>query len=798
MIVLSQVKEDNMARIQLDLSKEKWQCEHIRPGQGIKEEFHKIPCERQGAAFNWNYVSIPGDPYTDLQRVGEIDDPFYGQNMHKLKWVQEQEYWYMCKFNIPKEMEGQWIDILFEGVDHSCTVWFNGYELGSHEGMFSPFSFQVNRYVNYEQWHGGSNILLIKLDPPPRNFERVSGMKFNYNGDYHTGNVPFGIWRPIHVIAHDAVTLQDLRIESQVNGTDAMVTVDAIIDNLVAESSLKTVQLIIEGKNCNTQPIVLSSEKLICSGENKIAFQVPIEDANLWWPWDMGEQHLHTLTLQVYEQDYLVDEIKETFGIRQVEMAMNPGYSEDEAENPWTFVINGKKTYLRAACWGGQPSLLYGKNSDEKYEKLLHMVKEANINHLRIFGWHPPETPVFYSLCDELGITVWTNFTFSTNVIRKELPFAHEMVDACMDIVKERRNHPSAIFWMGGEEVSFTDAHAVSGNKKLMAMLGEAIKKFTNTPYGLASPLSNGTGIKMGYKSKESQHANEHYYGAGHVFMEEFYPSLDCCIVPELTAASAPNVESLKKFIPEDELWPIGMSWAYHWADIDYLKILNVEVFNDEKMDSLETFVEATQQAHGIILQYALEHYRRRKPYNSGVALCHFITHWPDIKWGIVDYYGQKKSCFEDVKRTYNPLLVSLAFEKRRWQNETFKASLWVVNDLYHAYDNTTLHYAIYDEQQQKLKEDAIALSVIDGMSSKKFVDITCETPQGSTFDVHVWLTDQQGRKLSENAYTLLIGDQAEAKARCKAMRVEADERAAKYPGFYRYFPEKWDNDFNY
>ena len=51
--------------------------------------------------------------------------------------------------------------------------------------------------------------------------------------------------------------------------------------------------------------------------------------------------------------------------------------------------------------------------------------------------------------------------------------------------------------------------------------------------------------------------------------MEEYYPALDCAIIPELTAASAPSVESLRRFIPEEELWPMGPSWAYHWADID-------------------------------------------------------------------------------------------------------------------------------------------------------------------------------------------------------------------------------------
>ncbi|MBZ9536103.1 glycoside hydrolase family 2 [Cytobacillus oceanisediminis] len=782
-----------MGRLVLDLSNEKWQCEHIRPGQGIKEEFHKLPCERQGAAFNWNYVKVPGDVYTDLQRVGEIEDPFFGMNMHKIKWVQEQEYWYMCKFNVPVGMKGKEISILFEGVDYSCTVWFNGHELGAHEGMFSPFSFEISPFINFEHWNGGSNILLVRLDPPPRNFERVSGMKFNYNGDYHTGLVPFGIWRPVKVVATETVKIENARIESFVDGNNATVSIDVLVDNVVAQSKNMTLELTIEGKNCDTEKITKSIETLVCSGENRVTFDIDIENANLWWPWDMGEQNLHTATIKIIDKDYIVDEIVETFGIRQIEMAMNPGYTEEEAENPWTFVINGKHTYLRAACWGGQPSLLYGKNSNEKYEDRLRKVKEANINHLRIFGWHPPEIPYFYDLCDELGITVWTNFTFSTNVIRKELPFANEMINECMEIVKERRNHPSAIFWMGGEEVTFTDAHAESGNKKLMAMIGEEIKKYTNTPYGLASPLSNETGVKMGYKPKESQHANEHYYGAGHVFMEEFYPKLDSCIIPELTAASAPSVESLKKFIPQDELWPMGMSWAYHWADIDVLKILNVEVFDDVKMSSLEEFVEATQVAHGIILQYALEYYRRRKPYNSGVALCHFITHWPDIKWGIVDYYGDKKLCFDYVKRTYSPLLISLAYDKRRWEDEDFKASIWIVNDYYKEFSDMTINYNVTDDEGKVVEEGTTKVESVKSNSSSKYVDVVCPTPKGKTFNINLWLLDEQGEVVVENEYTLLVGSQSKAKALCKEMRLEADERAEKMPGFYRYFPEKWE-----
>lgn len=787
-----------MARLIHDLSNEKWQCEHIRPGQGVKEEFHMIPCERQGSAFNWNYVQVPGDVYTDLQRVGEIDDPFFGQNMHKMKWVQEQEYWYMCKFNIPEDMHGKDINILFEGVDYSCEVWLNGTKLGGHEGMFSSFEFDITKLANYEEWWRGSNILLVKLDPPPRNFERVSGMKFNYNGDYHTGMVPFGIWRPIKIVATEHVSIENVRVESVVEGTHADVSVDVNIENVKASFEEVEVRVTLEGVNCDTKAIVQSVDTTIYADENTYKFNFSIDDANLWWPWDMGKPNLHTATVEIIRDGEVIDEIVERFGIRQVVMTMNPGYTEDEAANPWTFNINGKKTYLRAACWGGQPSLLYGKNSNAKYEKLLNYVKEANINHLRIFGWHPPEIPAFYNLCDELGITVWTNFTFSTNVLRKELPFGDQMVNECMAIVKERRNHPSAIFWMGGEEVSFTDAHAESGNKKMMKRLGVEIKNFTDVPYGLASPMSNETGIKMGYKTKESEHANEHYYGAGHVFMEDYYPKLDSCIIPELTAASAPSVESLKRFIPKDELWPMGMSWAYHYADIDVLKILNVEVFDDMKMGSLEEFVEATQIAHGTILQYALEFYRRRKPYNSGVALCHFITHWPDIKWGLVDYYGEKKDCYDYVKRTYNPLLVSLSFEKRRWlEGSDFNSQIWVVNDLYEKHQDARIKYRVLSETGEVVSQGEVDGIQVEENSSKQFVEVTATVPAGKTFNVEVQLLSAEGEVLSENSYVLLVGDQEKAKAYCKELRVEADERMLKMPGFYRYFPEKWA-EFDY
>lgn len=107
----------------------------MRVGEGEREGFHLLPAERQGVIFSWNYASVPGDVYTDLQRAGELEDPYFGRNMHKAKWVQEYEWWYIRRFNVSEKMKGKKVHLDFEGVDYSCTIWLNGNLLGSHEGV---------------------------------------------------------------------------------------------------------------------------------------------------------------------------------------------------------------------------------------------------------------------------------------------------------------------------------------------------------------------------------------------------------------------------------------------------------------------------------------------------------------------------------------------------------------------------------------------------------------------------------------------------------------------------------------
>ena len=169
--------------LEIDLSGNHWKFEKIRPGAGVEEGFHSLPSEYQGTYFNWNQASVPGDVYTDLQRAGELDDLLMGRNMHKARWAMEYEYWYVCKFNVTEAMKGRRIELLFEGVDYSFEAWLNGEYLGRHEGMYSAAHFDITDKARHDPWYEGCNILMIRLEPPPRNYRRVAGRKFCFAGE---------------------------------------------------------------------------------------------------------------------------------------------------------------------------------------------------------------------------------------------------------------------------------------------------------------------------------------------------------------------------------------------------------------------------------------------------------------------------------------------------------------------------------------------------------------------------------------------------------------------------------------
>ncbi len=124
-------------------------------------------------AVRWIEAVVPGNVELDLVEAGQLDDPFYADNVRKLKDLELCEWWYEKSFSTPAalapsgrsgEPKGNCrghkrAELVFAGVDCLATYWLNGRRLGSTDNMFIEHSFDVTDYLE----PGGTKRLVIRL-----------------------------------------------------------------------------------------------------------------------------------------------------------------------------------------------------------------------------------------------------------------------------------------------------------------------------------------------------------------------------------------------------------------------------------------------------------------------------------------------------------------------------------------------------------------------------------------------------------------------------------------------------------
>ena len=785
-------------KLVLDLSGRKWKMEGVLPGEGLKKQFDKYLPDA-------GYASVPGDVYTDLWRAGRIEDMNFGTNSQKAKWVMDYEWWYFLNFDIPKEMEGKQLRVKFEGVDYGCDVYCNGEYLGSHEGMFSHFDFDITKLANYTSAREpkDNNFLAIRLHPAPRTLGLVNGRKYRWHGDYNQNVTPTGIWQPVKLIATGTSRIADVYAHPVLN-KNGSATVEIELQLLNDEYIAQAVdaQIKLTGKNFKSKDYVANIQAKLSPGSNILKTSIKVDDPKLWWPWDMGDQNLYTANVVVNKGKEVQDAETITFGIREVKMEMNPGWTKEEVELPWTVMINGKRHFVRSGTWGGPPDVFTGRTTADTYRELIRLAKEENINNLRIFNWHPTEIPLFYELCNEAGITVWQDIATINNPILQDQgeEYIEAIYNEAVEALKQRRNNPCNIIIEGSEEILFMSSQSVREFQfNVVQNLGEVLKNYTDLHYIPTSPLSSHHATSLGFKHHESAHPHGVHYGMGQFFMEDYYPKQNYAAIPELAVTSCPSAESIRKFIPENELWPPGPTWGYHWADLDILQGHNFEVFGEDFTDkSLEEFVDATQIAQGTYFQYSLELYRTRKPKMSAICFCHFILNTPDFKWATVDYYLQPKKSHYFIQKAYQPLLVTLQYERRRWMpDEEFTGKIWVVNDFMKDFKGCEAKIRFLDNAKNVVKEETVKIGDVAEDSSNELATVKCPVPgkMGEKFYVEIEMTNKTGEKVSANNYMFLVADQAKDLEIYKKYGVKFKERISEFgPATNRYFPGLFDN----
>ena len=743
-----------------------WQMKDFTIGIGAAKQVY-LPDKQPDDCLP---AQVPGTVRTSLLAAGLIPDPYYGYDNEKSLWVEEKEWWFFRTFNVAPDLQGKFIDLVFEGTSFQGEVWLNGRPVGELKGMLNPRSFDVSNVLNY----GAENFLAVRLEAPPdaRVREIVRDLTWDsprdqlysiaqcmYSWDWGVHAVPVGIWQPVRLRFTGPLRIDHPSIVSRIPSANrATCTISVDIHNVSDKSVEGTLNSYLTEKGNDEKAGQFRETVKLGPGEIKtVTFEVAVRKPKLWWPNGMGDQNLYRLNAMVLYDDSVSDQLTTRFGIRELKLVENENIQEflKTMKNdtgsiyrlgkaigsyPWTFQVNGRKMFAKGGNWIPADQLL--RLTHDRYDRLLKLAKEAHFNLLRVWGGGLYETDDFYNLCDEYGILAWQEFLSNRD-------FSHidreNFLDGARSAIYRLRNHPSLTFWCGGNEFDPDDV----GSKAVIDSLGTLLQRLDpQREFHRASP----------YKG------DDHYWGVWHG--QEPYTKYRVVrpFRSEAGVNAFPVSEDFLKFTPPSLVWPPDTTYVqYHGEHNTTFRHLAKQMrYVDEfgPPTDINDLIAKSELYQALATSFNMEFCRSNKFRNSGLLIWQYDDIWPCISWSMVDWYGTPKASYYFVKRASEPVHIAADYERYLWKaGETFSADVHLLNDTESPV--TKDKYSI-----RLMRTDGIVLADTSGPArvtanrSAKVGTIRYAIPSsmtGMTFFVLVELKSRDGSRLSDAAYPIAV-----------------------------------------
>jgi exo-1,4-beta-D-glucosaminidase len=209
-----------------------------------------------------------------------------------------------------------------------------------------------------------------------------------------------------------------------------------------------------------------------------------------------------------------------------------------------------------------------------------------------------------------------------------------------------------------------------------------------------------------------------------------------------------PSVESLRKFIPQDHLWPIDEYWDFHaggnvFKDIKlFTKAINARY---GKASSLDDYVMKAQLMAYEGERAMFEAYGRNKYRSTGVLHEMLNNAWPSLIWNLYDYYLCPVGAYFGTKKACEPLHIQYSYDDQ---------SIYVVNSRFREFKGLKAKAQLLD---MNLKERFSKESTLDVSPdcSQQVLDIPDLPDLTPTYFVRLQLADATGKTISTNFYCL-------------------------------------------
>jgi hypothetical protein len=350
--------------------------------------------------------------------------------------------WYSKTINVKPEWKGKRIFVTIGASDWKTTVWLDGKQLGSHEGGYTPFSFELTNLK-----FGSAQNLIIRVDDKRR--------EFTLYGKQGYGNAR-GLWQTIYLDARGQDFLDNIHFTPDIDKNEVKVT--AYLGNPASKDLSFSIDL-------------SESTQTIPKGKSEHSFTIPIKNTRLW---TLEDPYLYAVKAKLGD-----DEVKSYFGMRKISTMYLPN------TNYMYVALNNKPIYLQLALdQSYHPTGFYTFPTDEFMKNEILLARNIGLNGIRTHIKVDVPRKLYWA--DKLGVLVMSdlpNFWGEPDKnAQKESEYTlHEMI-------KRDYNHPAIFSWITFNETWGLKTKQEIDGKKQSVYLPET-QKWVASVYRLAKSL---------------------------------------------------------------------------------------------------------------------------------------------------------------------------------------------------------------------------------------------------------------------------------------------------------------------
>ncbi len=669
--------------------------------------------------FGTNLKSFPGMNYSSASFFA--NQPMPEDSPFRCSW------WFRTEFAAPTDAAGKRTWLHFDAINYRANIWLNGKKVADAQdvaGTYRIFEFDVTPYLA-----AGRNALAVEVTAPDKNDLGMTWVDWNPT----PADKDMGLWKDVYLTASGAAAIHHPFVRSSMadDRQSAELTLSAEMVNTTDHPLAGTLRATIDDARVSQTVTLNAGETKIVSFTPQAYPQLKISHPRLWWPYTMGTPEMYAANFAAEVDGHISDQTEVHFGIRQVT-------SQITERGHRLFLINGRKILVRGAAWA--PDMLL-RWSPEQASAALQYTRAMGLNTIRLEG--RMERDEFFEMADRMGVLIMPGWTCCDMWERwsEWTPDTMKVAAASLtDQIKRLRNHPSVFVWLYGSD-NPPPANIETMYLNILGDLGWPNPSVSSASEQMTT-LTGGSGVKM---TGPYDYVPPNYWlsdttaGGAYGFNTETSPG-----------PAIPPLESLKKFIPADHLWPIDDYWNYHAGGERFTSLDRFLTGLDHrygKSADLNDFLRKSQAMNYEAERAMFEAYARNKYNSSGVVQWMLNNAWPSLIWHLYDYYLVPAGGYFGTKKACEPLHVQYSYDDN---------SISVINGYDYAVSGLKVSARIYSIDA-RLKLSIAASLDAPPDSSMRALQLPPVDGALPTYFLKLELRDSRNQLMSDNFYWLSI-----------------------------------------